>query len=284
MHGAQADFRQKNDVPMLTHFLFLLIKYFCLPDLVWKLLFHISFITWHNLHMYSGSKGQCCLMLTIGNVLLLEPKNTVQAEKFKCRLVEREGDMLYIDYPINIRTNKTAFLLDGTQLKAVFVHGHSAFCFDTEVTGRVKHSLPMIKLYFPGNEYVMKIQRRQFVRIETAVDVALHPLNGEFEPFTAVTDDISAGGILVQARSDKSANLTQGMNLNVVIVLPMQNGDYHYMQIHSKIVRILKDDQTGFSKYSLQFEEVAPRERQHLLRFTFERQLEMKKKGLDYLE
>ncbi|MFB9988555.1 flagellar brake protein [Bacillus benzoevorans] len=223
-------------------------------------------------------------MLTIGNVLLLEPKNTVQAEKYKCRLVEQRGDMLYIDYPIKLSTNKTAFLLDGTQLKAVFVHGHSAFSFDTEVTGRVKQSIPMMKLHFPGEEYVMKIQRRQFVRIDTAVDVAIHPLNEEFEPFTAVTDDFSAGGMLVHVRSDKGAKLDQGMDIKAVLVLPMQSGDYHYVQIHSKIVRILQDNKTGFSKYSLQFKEVAPRERQQLLRFTFERQLEMKKKGLDYLE
>ena len=42
----------------------------------------------------------------------------------------------------------------------------------------------------------MKIQRSQFVRIETAVDVAIHPMNREFEPFTAMTEDISAGGFI----------------------------------------------------------------------------------------
>lgn len=223
-------------------------------------------------------------MLTIGNVLLLEPKNSVKAERYKCRLVERKRDMLYIDYPINIDTHKTAFLLDGTQLKAVFIHGQSAYCFDTEVTGRLKQSIPMMKLHFPGDEYMMKIQRRQFVRIETAVDVAIHPLNGEFEPFTARTEDISAGGMLVQVRANTNLELEQGLQVKTVIVLPMQSGGIHYLQLKSKIVRMDETEEKNFLKYSIQFEEVSPLERQQLLRFTFQKQLELKKKGLEYLE
>jgi c-di-GMP-binding flagellar brake protein YcgR len=224
------------------------------------------------------------VMLTIGNVLLLEPKNSVKAERYKCRLVERKRDMLYIDYPINIDTHKTAFLLDGTQLKAVFIHGQSAYCFDTEVTGRLKQSIPMMKLHFPGDEYMMKIQRRQFVRVETAVDVAIHPLNGEFEPFTARTADISAGGMLVQVRSNTNLELEQGLQVKTVIVLPMQSGGINYLQLKSRIVRMDETEKTHFLKYSIQFEEVSPLERQQLLRFTFQRQLELKKKGLEYLE
>lgn len=223
-------------------------------------------------------------MLKVGNVLLLELKNKAGEQKYKCRLVERKDDMLYIDYPINIHTQKTAFLLDGTQLKAVFIYGQSAYCFDTEVTGRLKQSIPMMKLHFPGNEYIMKIQRRQFVRVETAVDVAIHPLNGEFEPFTARTEDISAGGMLVQVRSATKLELEQGMKVKTVIVLPMQSSEIQYLQIKSRIVRMDKMEQTNFWKYSIEFEEVSPAERQQLLRFTFQRQLELKKKGLEYLE
>jgi c-di-GMP-binding flagellar brake protein YcgR len=166
----------------------------------------------------------------------------------------------------------------------VFVHGQSAYSFDTEVTGRLKQTIPMMKLHFPGDEYVMKIQRRQFVRIETGVDVAIHPLNGEFEPFTARTDDISAGGMLVQVRANTELKLEQGMKIKIVVVLPMQSSGIHYLQLTSRIVRMSETEQTNFLKYSIQFEEVSPLERQQLLRFTFERQLELKKKGLEYLE
>ncbi len=247
------------------------------------------YFTFHSSHgiiyiCILGIKDSVAVMLTIGNVLLLEPRNTVDAQKYKCRLVERKGDMLYIDYPINIETHKTAFLLDGTQLKAVFVYGQSAYSFNTEITGRLKQTIPMMKLHFPGAEYVMKIQRRQFVRIETGVDVAIHPLNREFEPFTARTEDISAGGMLVQVRANTDLKLEQGMKIKTVIVLQMQSSEIHYLHLKSRIIRMNEKEQTNFFKYSIQFEEVSPFERQQLLRFTFERQLELKKKGLEYLE
>ena len=80
----------------------------------------------------------------------------------------------------------------------------------------------MMKLHYPGDEYVMKIQRRQYVRVETAVDIAIHPYNGEFVPFTAVTDDISAGGALVH--KTKNDSLKEGMEIRTSLFCPCRKG------------------------------------------------------------
>ena len=225
-------------------------------------------------------EGKCDSMLTIGNPLVLEPKYANQLEQYKCRLVDRKDNLLYIDYPINVSTNRTTFLIDGTQLKVTFVEGESAYLFETEILGRVKRGIPMMELMYPGDEYVIKIQRRKFVRIETSVDVAIHSLNGEFKPFTTLTEDLSAGGSLVKLRKQKS--ISEGMVIRTIFVLPMQNGDYHYMNLKSKVVRIVKRE-NGEGHASLQFVGVTPTETQLLLRFSFDRQLAMKKKGLSNL-
>ena len=225
-------------------------------------------------------EGKCDSMLTIGNPLVLEPKYANQLEQYKCRLVDRKDNLLYIDYPINVSTNRTTFLIDGTQLKVTFVEGESAYLFETEILGRVKRGIPMMELMYPGDEYVIKIQRRKFVRIETSVDVAIHSLNGEFKPFTTLTEDLSAGGSLVKLRKQKA--ISEGMVIRTIFVLPMQNGDYHYMNLKSKVVRIVKRE-NGEDHASLQFVGVTPTETQLLLRFSFDRQLAMKKKGLSNL-
>jgi len=220
-------------------------------------------------------EGKCDSMLTIGNPLVLEPKYANQIEQYKCRLVDRKDNLLYIDYPINVSTNRTTFLTDGTQLKVHFVEGESAYLFESEILGRVKRGIPMMELIYPGDEYVIKIQRRKFVRIETSVDVAIQPLNGEFKPFTSLTEDISAGGSLVKLR--KQQDFGQGMLIRTIFVLPMQNGDYHYLNLTSKVVRIMKQE-NGDDYASLQFIDITPQETQLLLRFSFDRQLAMKKK------
>jgi c-di-GMP-binding flagellar brake protein YcgR len=218
-------------------------------------------------------------MIQIGDIITLELKNSDQVEKYKCRLVDRKDKEFYIDYPLSIDTNRTVFLLDGTQLNATFVgpDGSSVFLFETEIKGRIKKNIPMLILSYPGNENLIKIQRRQYVRIETAIDIAVHPLDFEFSPFTAISDDISAGGtsFLIPIDSD----LRQGMNVQIWMVLVVQNGEYHYMKLQGKIARIIEFNETRY-KVSLQFVDITSQETQLLLRFCFDRQLEIRRKGL----
>lgn len=221
-------------------------------------------------------------MLTIGQNLLLEPKHTHRTDQYKCRLVERAGNTLFIDYPIDVKTNRTTFLVDGTQLKVSFIKGKSVYLFETEILGRVMKGIPMVKLIYPGDEYLMKIQRRQFVRIKTAVDVAIHPLEHEFIPFTAITEDISAGGSLVNL--NKPNDLKQGFKVRTVFVLPLQNGEYHYLELMSEIIRIVENQKTGKTQFSLRFIDVKPRQRQLLLHFSFDRQIALRKKGFEFNE
>lgn len=218
------------------------------------------------------------MMMKIGDQLILELKYTDKLDKFKCKVVEKRDSYIYIDYPINMETNKTAFFIDGTQLKCSFVAGDgSVYLFETGVIGRVKQNIPMIVLHYPGDDQLIKIQRRQYVRVETAIDVAVHPRASEFEPFVAVTDDISAGGAAIIAANHQK--LATGMELILWAVLPMQNGDYHYFKFPSKVVRIIPLE-NGRNKVSLQFQHVEPQERQVLFRFCFDRQVSMRKKGL----
>jgi c-di-GMP-binding flagellar brake protein YcgR len=221
-------------------------------------------------------------LIQIGDVLTLElmsQEDELEAEKLKCRLVDIKDNAFYIDYPISLRTNRAAFLLDGTQLKVTFVgnDGSSIYLFHSEINGRVKKNIPMLILTYPGDKNLIKIQRRQYVRVETAVDIAIHPLEYEFDPITTITDDISAGGAAVLIPHEMS--FKTDMRILAWLVLVMQNGEYHYLKLQSKIVRILPFNETR-NKISIQFIDVSNQERQLLLRFSFERQLEAKKKGL----
>lgn len=218
-------------------------------------------------------------MLKIGDSLTLELRYSDKQEKYRCKLVERKNQYLYIDYPIGMETNRTAFLLDGTQVKCSFVdQDGSVYLFETEVLGRVKENIPMLILMFPGEEQLIKIQRRQFVRIEISVDVAIHPVHQEFKPFTTVTDDISAGGAAILAPNN--IDFKNGQELYCWIVLPMQNGEYHYFKFKSRMIRSKNLDETQ-NKVSLQFLETNSHERQILLRFCFDQQVSMRKKGLE---
>ncbi|MFZ3588627.1 flagellar brake protein [Bacillus sp. DJP31] len=218
-------------------------------------------------------------MINIGDTIILEPKNSVDNEKYRCKLVEKNGEKLFIDYPINMKTGRTVFLLDGTQLKASFVgKDNTVYLFETEVQGRTKQNIPMIALSCPEEDNVVRIQRRQYVRVDTSVDVALQPINSEFSPFVTVTSDISAGGASIILPSNKS--LEPETTFTCWIVLPMQSGDYQYITLKSKAIRVIPGRDGERDKMPIEFVDINDTDRQLLIRFSFERQINLKRKGI----
>lgn len=218
-------------------------------------------------------------MLNIGETVTLEPINNVDGEKYRCRVVEKKGDKLYIDYPINEQTGRTVFLIDGTQLRASFVgKDNTVYLFETAVLGRYKQTIPMIILTYPGKDGLVRIQRRQYVRIDTAIDVAVHPINKEFYPFVTVTSDISAGGALLILPNN--SKVKPGIHIHTWFVLPLLSGEYGYLKLTSKVIRIVPGENGERDKASLELIEVKENERQLLIKFCFERQLLSRKKGL----
>lgn len=218
-------------------------------------------------------------MINIGETIILEPKNSAADEKYRCKLVENKGKQLFIDYPVNTKTGKTVFLIDGTQLKGSFIGTDNIVClFETEVQGRSKQNIPMIILSAPEKESLVRIQRREYVRVETAVDIAVQPIRGEFEPFVTITSDISAGGAAIILPSKKA--IKPDTVFNCWVVLPMQSGDYHYLIIKSKAIRIIQGIDGERDKLPIEFIGISDAERQLLIRFSFERQINLKRKGI----
>ncbi|MCH1624768.1 flagellar brake protein [Ferdinandcohnia quinoae] len=218
-------------------------------------------------------------MLKIGDTINLEPIYNPSGEKYKCRLVERIDNKLYIDYPINEETGKTVYLLNGTQLKAFFIENNtSVYFFDTTVLGRVKQSIPMIVISYPEDESLFRIQRRQYVRVETPVDVAIESIQNEFNPFVSITHDISAGGasLILPTKVD----VEPGTVIKTLFVLPSLSEDNQYITLNSKVIRKVEGKKGERNKISTQFIDTTENEQQLLIRFCFERQLEMKKRGI----
>lgn len=215
--------------------------------------------------------------LKIGTQLILESTNIEKTEKFKCRVVEKRDNMVFIDYPINLATNKTAFLIDGAQFRVMFnSESKESYFFNTEVLGRNAGNIQTIILSCPPSEEFIKIQRRQYVRVETPVDVAV-----EFEDrkYQFVAEDISAGGILIYLNTP--VNFIEGDSVNVFVVLPFINGDVQYIETEATIVKIFERE--GIKVASINFTNTDDVDKQQIVRFCFERQLLIRKKELNQL-
>lgn len=216
--------------------------------------------------------------IKIGTNFILEPTEKDATEKFRCKLAEQQGDTLFIDYPVNVATKKTAFLLDGTQLSATFqTESRETFVFYTEVLGRKPGNIPMIMLHCPPDEDFIKIQRRQYVRVETPVDIAVK-YEGQYYQY--VTQDISAGGIALKL-NNRMVPFKEQDSIELIMVLPFSNGDMHYVTAEAHVVRIFEREALKIA--SIQFADIAELYKQLIVRFCFDRQLQIRKKETNIL-
>lgn len=215
--------------------------------------------------------------LKVGTQLTLETTYAERIEKFRCRVVEKIGNIILIDYPINIETNKTVFLIDGAQFRASYItESKQNYCFNTEVLGRRGGNIQTIMLACPPQDEFIKIQRREYVRVETPVDIAI-----EFEGrnYQFVAEDISAGGTAIHIKTP--VGFKDGDEVELLAVLPFSNGDIHYVKTKASIVRIFERDEVQIA--SIRFTDTDEIDQQHIVRFCFERQVLIRKKELNQL-
>lgn len=211
-------------------------------------------------------------MLTIGVTIILEKSHSDQLETYRCRLMDMRDGVLYIDYPVNIHTNRIDYLVNGTHLKGTFVgKDQNTYLFPTEIKGRVRENIPLLLIDYPGDESLQKIQRREYVRVSLSANVNVEPLNNEFEPFTALTNDISAGGAAIIFPQNIKINIQTSLLLH--FTFEMKNREVHELPIQVEIKRIV-DVNNDRKKVSVEFKDITETERQILLRYCFERQLE----------
>ena len=217
-------------------------------------------------------------MLQVGQTLTIIPLNE-ENEKYHSKILDISKDHLYISSPANEKTKRTTFLPLHTEYQFIFVtRKNEAYGFVSEITDRVIRSLPLLQVTRPKKEEIRRIQRRQFVRVQRALDVALHSKYNEFPPLHTVTKDISAGGASLIV--PKKLALVMDQQVIIWLVLPWENGKYDYLQIDARIVRIAEYNQNNHL-VSVQFTDVPMNDEQLLLRFCFETQLLLRRqKGI----
>ncbi|WP_062198297.1 flagellar brake protein [Massilibacterium senegalense] len=221
-------------------------------------------------------------MMQVGMPLFLERvDDNDEIITYRSRIVELNDTSIYIDYPINQQTGKVTFLLENTPFTAWYVGviDQAVYRFFTTVSKRVYKEIPMIELTRPEVKDIERIQRRQFVRVETAVNTACHPIHQPFEPFVTVSEDISGGGMSILVPDTCKWEPDWEVNLYFSIY---QKGDQpvYYQQL-AKVIRLTEvKELENRKRVSLEFVDIDEKVRQELIRFCFQHQLKMKKKGI----
>ncbi|CAM3058548.1 flagellar brake domain-containing protein [Filibacter tadaridae] len=210
------------------------------------------------------------MLLSMGTIIVIDKDLTMESDKYKSKVIDMGEGFIMIDYPTHIETGKTAFFMDGAKLHVTFTDSlKTSYVFETEVSGRLKQGVSMLKLTYPGDDQLIKIQRREFVRVGTAIDVALLK-NGQFTQLVA--EDLSAGGAAINLSEGTVFN--EDDSVSVVFALPYMNKEIKYVKLGAEVIRIWEKDSRKIA--SLKFDKIGTFERQAIIRFCFERQLKIR--------
>ncbi|MGL4819586.1 MAG: flagellar brake protein [Bacilli bacterium] len=223
-------------------------------------------------------------MISIGDVLYLqhdENKVTV-IQRFKCKVMNVEGDTFYTDYPVDEATNRVAYFKTDDEVSASFIQRDTKvnYQFTTRVVGRHKDQIPLLVWEKPSAEEMSSEQRREYVRVDTLLDVAVHSIDETFHPFVTQTLDISGGGCSIVTPHEHM--FRGGTKLDLWFSIPDdKKKENHPIRLTGRVVRDNLETGSGPLATSIQFHQILEADRQKIVRYTFARQLELRKRKFE---
>ena len=202
------------------------------------------------------------------NIKILKENINGEIEEYASKVESIDKDDLFLIHT-PIRKSELIIFPNGTEFAVTYlVEKKGMVKFDAEVIEKVREG-NMIFTRIKRTGDIVENQRRQFFRIESNFDVSLKKQDSEeIEQTSSV--DISAGGIKVY--TDQKVEL--GDIIDTTFLL-----DGVKMYIETKVVkRVRKDNSRNRWEISLEFLNLSEKEREHIIRFVFEKEREMIKK------
>lgn len=171
------------------------------------------------------------------------------------------------------------FVPAGTEIKVRFLDKEQLYEFPAKVLELQSTNEILYRLQRPEEDKIRKIQRRQFVRVPVNLLSRLTLLDGSTR-FTYFVTNLSAGGMFgkVEAHAFNLQPLRSGELLSGELDIENRE-EIKRIEFLGSITR-LEPEAEGWRHFGLKFEHISEADREQLIRYCFERQLELKKKQL----
>jgi c-di-GMP-binding flagellar brake protein YcgR len=195
-------------------------------------------------------------------------------QEYKSRVADMNSKYISMEVPLHVKSGKLKRLYVGDQLSVNFVtEGGVKNYFNTEVIGFKEDIFRLVIIRTPEPEAITRVQRRSFLRVPAELEVGVKI--SEHLRFTAMTDDVGGGG--VSFICEDTIPLTVKDNIHCWLLIHYKNKQIEHVGFRGDIVRIKPAD-PGSNLVMVGFTDICDTERQKIIRYCFERQLELRKK------
>ncbi|MFC4808466.1 flagellar brake protein [Paenibacillus sp. GCM10023250] len=215
------------------------------------------------------------MLPTINQFLYLQVASSDEEEaalEYKSRIADSSADELLIDVPILEGTGRYKRLYLGDEISAYYMTQEGVkHYFNSHVLGFREDAVRLVRIRKPEPDSVTKVQRRHFLRVAAELEIAI-TLSGSVR-FIGVTDDVGGGGVSFMA--DAKWPIKPGTELDCWLLVPYRNGSVDHAQFKAEVIRVKLEN--GKRQIMAKFAKIADSERQRIIRFCFERQLDFRK-------
>lgn len=218
--------------------------------------------------------------LTVNRSVDIEVKAPGGSKTYKSRVEEVKTGEIVIAMPI--KEGRLINLRKDELVKIIFWDDSSIYTFEKPIKSRVSEPIPTFNVDFPEKSDVTRIQRRNFVRVEANVPIEYGqiPNDGtdlsEIKYHKGTSIDISGGGLKFLTKL--ALNLKDVVHINLWL-----NENSDPLSLFGKVVRAIPatgENKDGYLSIGVEFLNISNREQDSIIKFVFDWQRTMRKKGL----
>lgn len=217
------------------------------------------------------------MLPTISQLLYMQLKTIDDKEarkEYKSRIADMNEDELAIELPLSEETGRLKRFKPGDELSAFYMNEEgSKFYFDTTVIGFQEDAIPLIRIRKPGPEEISRIQRRSFLRVTADLELSLQHAEGHYQ--LVRTEDIGGGGISFVVEPASSDGIALSNTFACWLLLSSRSGKPDHVNFKAEVIRLAREDNRLLCM--MRFTEIADKERQRIIRYCFERQIDFRK-------
>ncbi|WP_164931451.1 flagellar brake protein [Longirhabdus pacifica] len=211
----------------------------------------------------------------INDFLFTHVENEVDSE-YRSRVADIRGKEIIVEIPIDVKTGKVKTLYRGENISFSFIDNEGIqHFFESKVLGFMleKEHMRQVMIEKPALDQITRKQRRSFLRMPASLECKFKINNNGLDR-QCFTHDISGGGMCFIYEDDVLLFPEQTIQGNIYIMY--KNKDKVKITFEGELVR--QEPEKNLIKNMVKFTKISEQDRQHVVKFCIERQLELYKK------
>lgn len=206
--------------------------------------------------------------------MIIVQENGEPTPAYTSHVTDIQEHSIWLEIPFVRGSASLVRMHEGQEVSISYQGLNMATCsFDTYVQRLKRDHVHIAALHKPALEEIKQIQRRNFLRVPAEVEAAIRLKDGS--SVVVRTEDISGGGFSFNCQ-EHIPILTDQL-VHCWLALPFRNGTMDHVSFFGEIVRTKKEVGKKQQWVSLKINDITDAERQKIIRYCFERQIDLKK-------